>query len=106
MDDPICPLCLRPIPPRAPASRHHLRPRLKGGKGQETVLLHDLCHKEIHAALTEAELARDYPTVEALRAHPRIARFVAWVARRPPEFTSRVPGARRRRRKDRPGASA
>jgi hypothetical protein len=97
MDDPICPLCLRPIPPGAPASRHHLLPRLKGGKGGETVLLHHLCHREIHAALTEAELARDYATVEALRAHPRIARFVDWVARRPPEFTSRVPGARRRR---------
>ena len=73
MDDtPICPLCRRPIPQGAPASRHHLRPRLKGGKGGETVLLHHLCHREIHAALTEAELARDYATVEALRAHPRL----------------------------------
>jgi hypothetical protein len=101
MDDPtshpICPLCLRPIPPGAPASRHHLLPKLKGGKGGETVLLHHLCHKEIHAALTEAELARDYATIEALRAHPRIARFVGWVARRPPEFISRVPCGRRRR---------
>jgi hypothetical protein len=97
MDDPICPLCLRPIPPGAPASRHHLLPKLKGGRGGETVLLHHLCHKEIHAALTEAELARDYATIEALRAHPRIARFVGWVARRPPGFTSRVPGGRRRR---------
>jgi hypothetical protein len=95
--DPICPLCDRPIPEGVPASRHHLVPRLKGGKGGETVLLHHLCHREIHATLSEAELARDFASIEALRAHPRIAAFVAWVARRPPGFTSRVPGPRRRR---------
>jgi hypothetical protein len=96
-DDPICPLCGRPIPEGAPASLHHLVPKLKGGKGGETVLLHQICHKEIHAAFSEAELARAFNTIEALRAHPRIARFVDWVAKRPPGFTSKVPGARRKR---------
>jgi hypothetical protein len=61
------------------------------------VRLHHLCHREIHATLTEAEIARSYATIEALRAHPRLARFVAWVARRPPGFASKVPGPRRRR---------
>ncbi|WP_461479032.1 HNH endonuclease family protein [Pararhodobacter aggregans] len=96
---PLCPLCLRPIPPGVPQSLHHLVPKLKGGKGGPTVLLHAICHKEIHAALTEAELARDYATIEALRAHPRLARFIAWVARRPPGFLSRVPGGRRARQR-------
>ncbi|GGL53611.1 hypothetical protein [Wenxinia marina] len=95
--DPICPLCLRPIPPGVPQSVHHLVPRLKGGAKGPTVLMHQICHKEIHATLTEAELARDYSTPEALRAHPRLATFAAWVAKRPPSFTSKVPGARRRR---------
>lgn len=95
--DPICPLCHRPIPPDVPQSRHHLIPRLKGGKGGETVLLHQICHKEIHASLTEAELARDYNTPEALRAHPRLAGFIRWVATRPPGFTSRSTGNRRGR---------
>ncbi|PKQ12532.1 MAG: HNH endonuclease [Alphaproteobacteria bacterium HGW-Alphaproteobacteria-1] len=95
--DPICPLCGRPIPPAARQSLHHLIPRLKGGKGGPVVRLHQICHNEIHATLTEAELARGYHTVEALRAHPRLARFIAWVAGRPPSFHSKTPGARRRR---------
>ncbi|ROU02970.1 HNH endonuclease [Histidinibacterium lentulum] len=94
---PVCGLCGRPIPPDVPQSLHHLVPKLKGGKGGPTVLLHHICHKEIHATLTEAELARNYATVEALRAHPRLERFAAWVRRRPPGFGSKVPGRRGRR---------
>ena len=81
-----------------PQSLHHLIPKLKGGKGGPTVLMHHICHKEVHAALTEAELARAYNTPEALRAHPRLAKFAAWGAKRPPEFMSRVPGGKRKRR--------
>lgn len=61
------------------------------------VLLHDICHREIHATLTETELAREFNTVETLRAHPRLAKFIAWVQKRPPGFRSRVPGKRRKR---------
>jgi hypothetical protein len=93
--DPICALCLRPIPPDVPQSKHHLVPKLKGGKAGTTVLLHHICHKEIHAALSETELARHYATIEALQEHPRIAKFIAWVKKRPPGFLSRVPGKRR-----------
>lgn len=95
---PLCPLCGRPIPPEAPQSLHHLVPKLKGGKNGPTVLLHHICHREIHASLTESELARSYNSVEALREHPRLAKFIAWVAKRPPGFVSKVPGTRRLRK--------
>ena len=95
MPDPICPLCDRPIPPDVPQSVHHLIPKLKGGKGGEVVLMHHICHREVHATLSEAELARQFNTPEALRAHPRLAKFAAWVARRPPGFASKIPGKRR-----------
>lgn len=97
MTDPICPLCDRPIPAAVGQSQHHLIPKLKGGKGGPVVLLHDICHREIHATLTEAELAKDYSTIAALQTHPRLAKFITWVRKRPPEFRSKVPGRRRNR---------
>ena len=98
MSDPICPLCDRPIPPDVRQSLHHLIPKLRGGKGGPVVLLHQICHNEIHATLTETELARDYSTIEALKTHPRLAKFINWVAKRPPGFQSKTPGRRRLRR--------
>lgn len=95
--NPICPICLRPIPPDVPQSLHHLIPKLKGGKGGPTVLVHHICHKEIHARFSEAELARQFNTPDAIRADPRMERFLLWIARRPPAFLSRVPGGRRGR---------
>ncbi|MEM9241371.1 MAG: HNH endonuclease [Pseudomonadota bacterium] len=97
MDDPICPLCERPIPPDARQSLHHLTPKLKGGKGGPVVLLHQICHNEIHVTLSEAELARDYNMIEALRAHPRLEKFVRWVRKRPPGFHSKTPRRKRSR---------
>jgi hypothetical protein len=93
--EPICPLCLRPIPQGAPQSLHHLVPKLKGGKGGRVVLLHHICHKEIHARFRESVLARQLNTPDALRAAPELQDFLAWIARRPPEFTSRVKKAPR-----------
>ncbi|MEO1291859.1 MAG: HNH endonuclease [Pseudomonadota bacterium] len=99
--DPVCPLCERPIPPEARQSLHHLVPKLRGGKGGPTALVHQICHNEIHAALTEAELARQYNTFEALQVHPKIAAFIGWVARKDPCFHSKSYGNHRKRHKRR-----
>ncbi|HEU0221776.1 MAG TPA: HNH endonuclease [Paracoccaceae bacterium] len=97
MGDPVCPLCGRPIAPSARQNRHHLFPKLRGGKGGEVVLMHRMCHDEIHAVLTEAEIARDFATPEALRAHPRLARFIEWVKDKDPGFHARTLKSARRR---------
>ena len=97
--DPVCALCQRPIPPHAKQSLHHLVPKLKGGRRGPTVLLHQICHNEIHAAASENELARDYDTPEKLREHPRLARFTAWVANKPPDFHSASEPSERRKRR-------
>lgn len=97
-EHPICPLCDRPIPPDVPQSQHHLVPKLRGGKGGPVVLLHHICHRQIHALFTETELARRLNTIEALRADPQMARFIDWVQARPPSFMSKRAGGRRARR--------
>ncbi|MFV3129668.1 HNH endonuclease signature motif containing protein [Niveispirillum sp. KHB5.9] len=81
-----CGLCGRPLVAGPSVELHHLVPRSQGGK--ETVALHRVCHRKIHAELSEKELARSYTTLESLRAHPDIAAFIGWVARKPPEFTA------------------
>ena len=83
----LCPLCDRLIPP-AQRDAHHLVPRSKGGR--ETEYLHRICHRQIHALLTETELAREYSTLEALQAHPGMAQFLAWVRGKPPAFSERT----------------
>jgi 5-methylcytosine-specific restriction protein A len=82
----ICPLCDRPIPPGARASRHHLVPKLKGGAKKPTVRLHQICHSAIHARFTEAELARRLNDPASLKAEPELARFIAWVRAKPDDF--------------------
>ena len=94
----ICPLCERAIPP-AQRDAHHLVPKSKGGR--QTEFLHRICHRQVHALLTETELARQYATVDALLAHPELQAFVAWVKTKPDDFfvstrkSARVRGRRR-----------
>lgn len=88
-----CPLCGRPMVPGPSLDRHHWVPRSEGGRDQ--ALMHRICHRKIHSVLDERTLARHYSTPEALRGHPEIARFLRWVARKPPEFMDRHRSARR-----------
>lgn len=77
-----CALCGRPLGRRT--EWHHVLPRSEGGR--ETVPLHPICHRTIHASASNAELARLYPTLEALREREDIRRFVTWIADKPPDF--------------------
>lgn len=92
---PPCPLCGRPIVRGPTADAHHLVPRSQGGR--QTELVHRICHHKIHATFSEKELARQYHTWAALRAHPEIAGFVAWLGNKPPEFMDRNRKPKRRR---------
>jgi hypothetical protein len=92
--EPVCPLCERPIPP-SQQDAHHFVPKSRGGR--ETTVLHRICHRQVHALFGEAELARDYATPEALRAHPEMARFIDWVRGKPPDFMERARKSARRR---------
>lgn len=80
LEESICALCMRPIP-KSQRDAHHLVPKSRGGI--ETVILHRLCHRQIHALLTENQLARNYSTIETLKAHPEIAKFIEWISQKP-----------------------
>ena len=72
--------------------RHHRVPKSRGGR--ETVPIHPVCHRAIHANLSNQELERGYASPEDLRAHPAIARFIRWVRDKDPDF--HAPTRRRR----------
>jgi hypothetical protein len=90
-----CELCGRYV---RRITRHHLVPRSRAKKIkrrkkrrrqvdpeelERTVGLCGPCHRNLHAALSNEELERGYASLEALRAHPRVRRFVEWVRTRP-----------------------
>ena len=90
------PLCDPVIPP-AQADLHHLVPKSKGGR--RTEFLHRVCHRQVHALLTETELARRYATVEALLQHPELQAFVAWVKTKPEDYSVRTHKSTRMQRR-------
>lgn len=91
---PICPLCDRPIP-KAQQDAHHLVPKSKGGR--HTEYLHRICHRQIHALLTETELARQYATIDSLLTHAPLLAFIAWVKSKPNDFYERTRKSQRLR---------
>jgi len=95
-DDSFCPLCDRIIPPQQ-RDAHHLIPKSKGGV--QTVVMHRICHRQIHSLLTEAELANDYFTVESLKQQNEIASFITWVKRKPVSFFEKSRKSQRLRKR-------
>lgn len=97
--DDRCPLCGRPLVPGPSVDAHHLVPRTYGGG--ETVRMHRVCHGKIHAVFAEKDLRDHYHTLDRLRAHPEIRKFVAWVRKKHPEFHDGHAGGRGRQRRRR-----
>ena len=48
--------------------------------------VHPICHKTIHKLFTNAELARFGDDRERLVEHEDLARFLRWIANKPPDF--------------------
>ena len=88
--DVQCELCERSV---RHVSRHHVVPREEGGRHGPTVNLCQPCHSTVHLLLTNRELARKYPSVEALRGAEELQKYLHWVRR------SRVEHISNRRRK-------
>ena len=90
VDPMTCALCRRSIGTQV--EWHHRVPKSEGGR--ETVPVHPICHRTIHASATNAELAGPLADLDILRGVPAAAKFVKWVADKPADF--RVPVRRSR----------
>lgn len=90
-----CGLCGREFP-RRDLTKHHCRPREKGGTVDDVVLLCGQCHSMIHATFTNATLAALYPTIAKLRAAPELEGYVKWARKQPASRRKRNAPRRRK----------
>lgn len=84
IEESYCALCGREL--AEPYNRHHLIPLSKGGRNTPTILLHKICHDKIHAVFTEMELKRFYHTMERIKHHEEMAKFIKWVRNKEPRY--------------------
>jgi hypothetical protein len=77
----LCGLCSRPLGDER-IQFHHLLPKSQGGK--DTVPIHQICHRHVHATFTEKELEKRFHTWESLRAEEPIKVFIEWVKNKDP----------------------
>ncbi len=83
-DDPVCALCHRPLGSRV--ERHHRVPKSKGGT--EMLPLHPICHRAIHAHVSNRELADEYADLDTLRGRADMQSFLKWIANKPADFNA------------------
>lgn len=81
LPDP-CGLCLRAFDPGR-LTKHHCKPKSRGGTADDIELICSQCHGMVHATFTNHTLAALYPTIEQLRAAPELAAFLKWVRKQP-----------------------
>ena len=65
---------------------HHPVPKSRGGR--DVVAMHPICHQTLIANFTNSELQRFATDVDALLANPNVRKFVDWVAKKDPDFTT------------------
>ena len=81
----VCELCDRTCPK---LTVHHLIPRQHTKRKKQdvgpTTDICQPCHKQIHALFTNKELAADLNSVDKLKSHPRMEKFLAWIRKQDP----------------------
>ena len=85
-----CPLCTRTL--GSEVQQHHLKPHTFSNRDKSVhadnnkVNLHRICHQKIHATFSEKQLLDYYHTIDRLREHEQIQKFIKWVSKKPVEF--------------------
>jgi hypothetical protein len=63
---------------------HHRIPKSRGGT--EVIPVHPICHRIIHASVSNQDLATTFADLDVLKARPDISRFLRWIADKPADF--------------------
>jgi hypothetical protein len=94
-----CELCERQI---ERLTKHHLIPRTRHKNKrnkknfdrtevrERVIWICSPCHRNIHALLTEKELEYDYNTLELLKSHSGISKFLEWIKSKPENSSVRM----------------
>jgi hypothetical protein len=90
-----CGLCGRPFSVKQ-LTKHHCRPKQKGGTPEDVAMICSQCHGMVHATYTNATLAASYPTIDQLRGAPELVSFLKWVRKQPPSRRKRNVSRRRK----------
>jgi len=89
-----CELCLRES---VRYTVHHLVPRSRGGKFGPKAKLCPTCHRQLHAQFSESTLAREFDSIDRIKAHPEMAEYLNWVQKQKGLSNFRVRRANNRR---------
>jgi hypothetical protein len=81
---------------RAQLTKHHCRPKSRGGTADDVELICSQCHGMIHATYTNRTLEAQYATIAELRSAPELAAFLKWVRKQPPTRKKRNKERRRK----------
>jgi hypothetical protein len=95
-----CALCGRLVPEKL-ITQHHLTPKEKGGKAEHRAPMCKPCHKQVHATFSNADLARGYADLAALRAAPLLQPFLKWIRKQKPDRNFRTVTSHAHPRRDR-----
>lgn len=89
-----CELCLRAVDRY---TVHHLVPRAAGGNHGPKAKLCPTCHRQLHALFSENTLAREFSSIEALRANEQVHSYLKWVRKQSGGVNFRVRRSNQRR---------
>lgn len=77
-----CELCKREV---ETLTRHHLKPKSRGGSKGDTINTCLSCKDMIHIFVPNKVLDREYDTLEKLLANEKIKKYVKWISNKKKE---------------------
>lgn len=71
-----CDLCKREV---EKLTRHHLIPKSRGGSKGDVIKVCISCKDMIHNLIPNKLLDRKYNTLEKIKSHPKVRKYVKWI---------------------------